>query len=320
MNKKDVPKISRWLGEIIKGSFNIERASSDASFRTYYRVTHNKGTDIVMYAPPDKESLTDVIKINSKLDSANITVPKIKKVDEGLGLMLMSDFGKKVYLNNLNDETVFCLYTDAIDVIHNMQNNITTSDLDCFDIREQRNETNLFIDWFLKKHIGYNDEKLDSMGIKKIFTDLLEKIDEIPKTFIHRDYHSRNLMLLEKGNPGVLDYQDAMVGPITYDLVSLLKDCYIKWDNELINKMSKTYFQRISDVETSFDVFSYWLDITGLQRHLKAIGIFTRLNYRDNKPAYMNDIPRTLGYVREIVGKYDELKEIKLVLDGLRLE
>ena len=320
MNKKDVSKISSWLGEIIKGSFNIERASSDASFRTYYRVTHNKGTDIVMYAPPDKESLTDVIKINSKLDSANITVPKIKKVDEGLGLMLMSDFGKKVYLNNLNDETVFCLYTDAIDVIHNMQNNITTSDLDCFDIREQRNETNLFIDWFLKKHIGYNDEKLDSMGIKKIFTDLLEKIDEIPKTFIHRDYHSRNLMLLEKGNPGVLDYQDAMVGPITYDLVSLLKDCYIKWDNELINKMSKTYFQRISDVETSFDVFSYWFDITGLQRHLKAIGIFTRLNYRDNKPAYMNDIPRTLVYVRETLGKYDELKEIKLVLDELRLE
>ena len=320
MNKKDVSKISRWLGEIIKGSFNIERASSDASFRTYYRVTHNKGTDIVMYAPPDKESLTDVIKINSKLDSANITVPKIKKVNEGLGLMLMSDFGKKVYLNNLNDETVFCLYTDAIDVIHNMQNNITTSDLDCFDIREQRNETNLFIDWFLKKHIGYNDEKLDSMGIKKIFTDLLEKIDEIPKKFVHRDYHSRNLMLLEKGNPGVLDYQDAMVGPITYDLVSLLKDCYIKWDNELINKMSKTYFQRISDVETSFDVFSYWLDITGLQRHLKAIGIFTRLNYRDNKPAYMNDIPRTLVYVRETLGKYDELKEIKLVLDELRLE
>ena len=320
MNKKDVSKISRWLGEIIKGSFNIERASSDASFRTYYRVTHNKGTDIVMYAPPDKESLTDVIKINSKLDSANITVPKIKKVNEGLGLMLMSDFGKKVYLNNLNDETVFCLYTDAIDVIHNMQNNITTSDLDCFDIREQRNETNLFIDWFLKKHIGYNDEKLDSMGIKKIFTDLLEKIDEIPKKFVHRDYHSRNLMLLEKGNPGVLDYQDAMVGPITYDLVSLLKDCYIKWDNELINKMSKTYFQRISDVETSFDVFSYWLDITGLQRHLKAIGIFTRLNYRDNKPVYMNDIPRTLSYVRETVGKYDELKEIKLVLDELRLE
>ena len=320
MNKKDVSKISSWLGEIIKGSFNIERASSDASFRTYYRVTHNKGTDIVMYAPPDKESLTDVIKINSKLDSANITVPKIKKVNEGLGLMLMSDFGKKVYLNNLNDETVFCLYTDAIDVIHNMQNNITTSDLDCFDIREQRNETNLFIDWFLKKHIGYNDEKLDSMGIKKIFTDLLEKIDEIPKKFVHRDYHSRNLMLLEKGNPGVLDYQDAMVGPITYDLVSLLKDCYIKWDNELINKMSKTYFQRISDVETSFDVFSYWLDITGLQRHLKAIGIFTRLNYRDNKPVYMNDIPRTLSYVRETVGKYDELKEIKLVLDELRLE
>jgi len=320
MNKKDISKISSWLGEIIKGSFNIERASSDASFRTYYRVTHNKGTDIVMYAPPDKESLTDVIKINSKLDSANITVPKIKKVNEGLGLMLMSDFGKKVYLNNLNDETVFCLYTDAIDVIHNMQNNITTSDLDCFDIREQRNETNLFIDWFLKKHIGYNDEKLDSMGIKKIFTDLLEKIDEIPKKFVHRDYHSRNLMLLEKGNPGVLDYQDAMVGPITYDLVSLLKDCYIKWDNELINKMSKTYFQRISDVETSFDVFSYWLDITGLQRHLKAIGIFTRLNYRDNKPVYMNDIPRTLSYVRETVGKYDELKKIKLVLDELRLE
>tara|TARA_B100000925_G_scaffold111658_1_gene82445 strand:+ start:23 stop:982 length:960 start_codon:yes stop_codon:yes gene_type:complete len=319
MNKKDVSQISNWLNEIIKGSFHIELASSDASFRTYYRINYNEGTDIVMHAPPDKESLTDVIKINTKLEDANITVPKIKKVNEDLGLILMSDFGKKVYLDNLNNETVFCLYTDAIDVIHNMQNNISTSDLECFDIRAQKDEVNLFIDWFLKKHIGYDDKKLGDIGIEETLTDLLEKIDEIPKKFIHRDYHSRNLMLLEKGNPGVLDYQDAMTGPITYDLVSLLKDCYIKWDDELIKKMSKTYFQR-ADSKTSFDVFNYWFDISGLQRHLKAIGIFSRLNYRDNKPAYMNDIPRTLSYIRETVGKYDELKEIKLVLDELRLE
>ena len=319
MNKKDVSQISNWLNEIIKGSFHIELASSDASFRTYYRINYNEGTDIVMHAPPDKESLTDVIKINTKLEDANITVPKIKKVNEDLGLILMSDFGKKVYLDNLNNETVFCLYTDAIDVIHNMQNNISTSDLECFDIRAQKDEVNLFIDWFLKKHIGYDDKKLGDIGIEETLTDLLEKIDEIPKKFIHRDYHSRNLMLLEKGNPGVLDYQDAMTGPITYDLVSLLKDCYIKWDDELVKKMSKTYFQR-ADSKTSFDVFNYWFDISGLQRHLKAIGIFSRLNYRDNKPAYMNDIPRTLSYIRETVGKYDELKEIKLVLDELRLE
>lgn len=319
MNKKDLSQISNWLDETIKGSFHIELASSDASFRTYYRITHNKGTDIVMHAPPDKESLTEVIKINNKLESVNITVPKIKKVNEDLGLILMSDFGKKVYLDNLNNETVFCLYTDAIDVIHNMQNNINTSDLSYFDIREQKDEINLFIDWFLKNHIGYDDEKLDDIGIEEILTNLLEKIDGIPKKFIHRDYHSRNLMLLEKGNPGVLDYQDAMTGPITYDLVSLLKDCYIKWDDELIKKMSKTFFQRI-DVETSFDDFIYWFDITGLQRHLKAIGIFSRLNYRDNKSAYMNDIPRTLSYIKETVSKYDELREIKLVLDELKLE
>ena len=319
MNKKDVSQISNWLNEIIKGSFHIELASSDASFRTYYRINYNEGTDIVMHAPPDKESLTDVIKINTKLEDANITVPKIKKVNEDLGLILMSDFGKKVYLDNLNNETVFCLYTDAIDVIHNMQNNISTSDLMCFDMRAQKDEVNLFIDWFLKKHIGYDDKKLGDIGIEEILTDLLEKIDEIPKKFIHRDYHSRNLMLLEKGNPGVLDYQDAMTGPITYDLVSLLKDCYIKWDDELVKKMSKTYFQR-ADSKTSFDVFNYWFDISGLQRHLKAIGIFSRLNYRDNKPAYMNDIPRTLSYISDTVGKYDELKEIKLVLDELRLE
>ena len=319
MNKKDVSQISNWLNEIIKGSFHIELASSDASFRTYYRINYNEGTDIVMHAPPDKESLTDVIKINTKLEDANITVPKIKKVNEDLGLILMSDFGKKVYLDNLNNETVFCLYTDAIDVIHNMQNNISTSDLECFDIGAQKDEVNLFIDWFLKKHIGYDDKKLGDIGIEETLTDLLEKIDEIPKKFIHRDYHSRNLMLLEKGNPGVLDYQDAMTGPITYDLVSLLKDCYIKWDDELIKKMSKTYFQR-ADSKTSFDVFNYWFDISGLQRHLKAIGIFSRLNYRDNKPAYMNDIPRTLSYISDTVGKYDELKEIKLFLDELRLE
>ena len=136
-------------------------------------------------------------------------------------------------------------------------------------------------------------------------------------TFIHRDFHSRNLMVTDKNNPGVLDYQDAMIGPMTYDLVSLLKDCYIKWDNELIYKMVKTYFQRLEQSIT-YDEFEYWFDMTGLQRHLKAIGIFSRLYYRDKKSSYLEDIPRTLNYIAGLCAKYPELHEFQILVKQIK--
>jgi aminoglycoside/choline kinase family phosphotransferase len=198
-----------------------------------------------------------------------------------------------------------------------MQNNTNKEGLNAFDINIQKKEMDLFKDWFLEKHLQMKLDEDQSVYLKNFNGILTGHISRIPTTFIHRDFHSRNLMVTDKSNPGVLDYQDAMIGPITYDLVSLLKDCYIKWDDELIYKMAKTYFQRLEKSMT-YDEFEYWFDITGAQRHLKAIGIFSRLYYRDKKSSYLKDIPRTFDYIVDLCAKYPELHEFQILVKQIK--
>jgi len=322
MEKKTENKISEWIKQYYSSSFKIEVASSDASFRSYYRITSDNDVKIVMDAPPDKEPLQPFLDINKRLFEAKINVPIIYEVNESSGLVLMSDLGKRKYLDALDNETVFCLYTDAIDVINIMQNNVNISGLHNFNKQEQTNELTLFKDWFLKKHLSINEDAMISINLDKAFDILLDNITKIPTSFIHRDFHSRNLMLTETNNPGVLDYQDAMIGPITYDLVSLIKDCYITWDEPLIRDISKSFYSKIKDqhLSSSFEEFIYWLDITGVQRHLKAIGIFSRLKYRDNKSSYMGDIKRTFNYIDNVINKYPEMQVIKKAFDVLDIK
>ena len=322
MNEKRLALLTEWAKKLYSSNIEIEKASSDASFRSYYRIRSNNDTKIIMDAPPEKEPLSPFLDITKRLSKANINVPEIFELDEDLGFILMSDLGKIKYLDKLNDETVYCLYTDAMDTIHKMQTEVDVSNLKNFDSKELITEMDLFKDWFLKKHLNYNFDNEGLNNIQECFDSLVKIILEIPTTFVHRDFHSRNLMITDSNNPGVLDYQDALIGPITYDAVSLLKDCYVNWDKKLIAEMLSTYYKKIkadyNNIE--FDEFSFWFDVVGLQRHFKAIGIFSRLNYRDNKITFMEDIPRTYKYVDEVVNKYTELTSVKEILNEMDIK
>jgi len=317
MEQNKLSDLTKWVKKYYSQKFTIEKASEDASFRSYYRIISQGDTKIIMDAPPQHEPLTSFLDVTKRLELAEVNVPIIYEVDESKGYILMSDLGKNNYLDMLDKETVYCLYTDAIDVICKMQNNTNKEGLNAFDINIQKKEMDLFKDWFLEKHLQMKLDEDQSVYLKNFNGILTGDISRIPTTFIHRDFHSRNLMVTDKSNPGVLDYQDAMIGPITYDLVSLLKDCYIKWDDELIYKMAKTYFQRL-EKSITYDEFEYWFDITGLQRHLKAIGIFSRLHYRDKKSSYLKDIPRTFNYINKLCGKYPELHEFQKLVKKIK--
>ena len=319
MNEKRLALLTEWAKKIYSSNIEIEKASSDASFRSYYRIQSDNDTKIIMDAPPEKEPLSSFLDITKRLSKAKINVPEIFELDEDLGFILMSDLGKTKYLDKLNDETVYCLYTDAMDTIHKMQTEVDVSSLKNFDSKELITEMDLFKDWFLEKHLNHNFDNEGLNNIQECFNSITKIILEIPTVFVHRDFHSRNLMITDSNNPGVLDYQDALIGPITYDAVSLLKDCYVNWDKKLITEMLSTYYKKIkADYNNiGFDEFSFWFDVVGLQRHFKAIGIFSRLNYRDNKITFMQDIPRTYKYVDEVVNKYTELKSVKEMLNEM---
>jgi len=322
MNEKRLALLTEWAKKIYSSNIEIEKASSDASFRSYYRIRSSNDTKIIMDAPPEKEPLSSFLDITKRLSKANINVPEIFELDEDLGFILMSDLGKTKYLDKLNDETVYCLYTDAMDTIHKMQTEVDVSNLKNFDSKELITEMDLFKDWFLEKHLNHNFDNKGLNNIQECFNCITKIILEIPTAFVHRDFHSRNLMVTDSNNPGVLDYQDALIGPITYDAVSLLKDCYVNWDNKLIAEMLSTYYKKIkanyNNIE--FDEFNFWFDVVGLQRHFKAIGIFSRLNYRDNKITFMQDIPRTYKYVDEVVNKYTELTSVKEMLNDMGIK
>jgi len=322
MNEKRLALLTEWAKKLYSSNIKIEKASSDASFRSYYRIQSDNDTKIIMDAPPEKEPLSSFLDITKRLSKAKINVPEIFELDEDLGFILMSDLGKTKYLDKLDDETVYCLYTDAMDTIHKMQTEVDVSSLKNFDSKELITEMDLFKDWFLEKHLNHNFDNEGLNNIQECFNSLTKIILEIPTTFVHRDFHSRNLMITDSNNPGVLDYQDALIGPITYDAVSLLKDCYVNWDNKLIAEMLSTYYKKIkanyNNIE--FDEFNFWFDVVGLQRHFKAIGIFSRLNYRDNKITFMQDIPRTYKYVDEVVNKYTELTSVKEMLNDMGIK
>ena len=312
-------KLVAWLDENSYEKTSLVDLSGDASFRKYYRVKKNELSYVVMDCPPDKENLKAFISITKKLHDAKVNVPKLFECHHENGFLVLSDLGDDLYSRKLDSETVYCLYTDALEAIVKMQTSTDYSDLGSFDDLYQE-ENNLFIDWFLGNHLGISlhNGYLDS--INKEFNKLNSSLKEIPQTFVHRDYHSRNLLVTDTNNPGVIDYQDAVMGPVTYDLVSLLKDCYVTWDDGLIEDMLESFFSRIkcNDINNISD-FRYWFDMTGLQRHIKAIGIFSRLNYRDNKDNYLQDIPRTYSYIEKTLKKYKDLTNLDEIFSDLNL-
>jgi aminoglycoside/choline kinase family phosphotransferase len=304
--------IKSWVSDLLNGDdFTITSASSDASFRRYFRVRSGNSTWIVMDAPPDQEDTRPFIKVGKFLASQSLHVPDIIGQNLEMGFLLLSDLGSQPYLNILNDNSADKLYQDAIDSLITMQcSDLTAINLPRYDRPLLQRELSLFPEWFLKRHFELSPPPF----LQAIFDDLIENALSQPQVVVHRDYHSRNLMVVAERNPGIIDFQDAVIGPISYDLVSLLRDCYIAWPEDKIKAWLQYYFdaaqQRGLLANCDIESFTRWFDLIGLQRHLKVLGIFCRLHYRDNKPNYMDDLPQTLRYVRQICQRYDNLQPL----------
>lgn len=309
--------IIHWLNHTLKLEIrHFESASCDASFRRYFRVTHSKGQHIVMDAPPEKENTEPFICIDTLLKKSGINVPQIYQKDIKQGFLLLEDFGCSSYLDQLNDSTATELYLQAFNSLFKLQSNITISNckLPCYDEALLNTELSLFYQWFLQQHLNISIPEQIKVTLNQL---LISSALEQPQVCVHRDFHSRNLMVLAENSPGIIDFQDAVIGPISYDLVSLLRDCYISWPEEKVDQWMNIYFQKISTsglITVNIDTFTRWFDLMGLQRHLKAIGIFCRLHLRDNKSDYLADIPRTMNYVKQICNKYPEFTEFNQFL------
>ena len=297
-------QLERWLSEDLKLSYTeITPASGDASFRRYFRLHRDGDSLIAMDAPPEREDCRPFIRIARELHAIGLHVPEVLEEDLGQGFLLLKDLGSRQYLPELEAASVERLYGDALGALAVLQALGPTA-LPPYDEALLSREMALFPDWLLERHLGMEiGEGLRAL-LDESFAALLEAALEQPRVAVHRDYHSRNLMITGRNNPGILDFQDAVYGPVTYDLVSLLRDCYIAWPRERVESWALGYqklaFQSGVVADRDDARFLRWFDLMGAQRHLKAAGIFARLNHRDGKPGYMADVPRTLGYITEI--------------------
>ncbi|AEF99368.1 aminoglycoside phosphotransferase family protein [Methylomonas methanica] len=295
----------------------VEPASSDASFRRYFRVKHADGCHVVMDAPPERENTAPFIRNAALLQTAGLHVPAIYQQNLEQGFLLLEDLGSQNFLDTLKPDNADALYRSALDSLFKLQQAVDPSrcGLPAYDRALLSRELAIFYEWFLDKRLGI---VLPSALRQALDDCLIDSALQQPQVCVHRDYHSRNLMVLDEESPGVIDFQDAVIGPITYDVVSLLRDCYIRWPVQQVVDWLELYYQRLlaaGMVNCDFRQFKGWFDLMGLQRHLKAIGIFSRLQLRDDKPAYLADIPRTMAYVGEVCRHYPELAEFNGFLE-----
>jgi N-acetylmuramate 1-kinase len=309
--------LTHWVVDTLGFSESrIESASADASFRRYFRVTRGADTYIVMDAPPDKENVAPFISVARTLAGMNLNVPIVLARDEPCGFLLLSDLGSRQYLDELKAmREVDRLYADALTALVIMQ---TAGDgavrgLAQYDRALLLKEMDLLPEWFLGKHLGMTLGDADRAMLGRLFETLVSAALAQPAAFVHRDYHSRNLLVCAQGNPGILDFQDAVHGPVTYDAVSLLKDCYITWPPTRVRGWLLDYREQLMAAGFALPGdaadFIRWFDLMGLQRHIKVLGIFARLFYRDGKWGYLKDLPRVLDYTRAAAAAYPETAE-----------
>ena len=318
--------LSDWLGSVLPGeAFTLAPASSDASFRRYFRATLPTRTLIVMDAPPPREDCRPFVDVARRLRSAGVNAPVVHAEDLERGFLLLSDLGSRTYLSALDEASAKALYRDALVALVKMQSDASVDGLEPYDRAIQQRELDLFPDWYVAKHCGvvWTDAQkaLWKEGCEVLLANTLSQ----PTAFVHRDYHSRNLMLCEASadNPGVLDFQDALDGPITYDLVSLLKDAYIRWDEEFVLDQAVRYWDlaRRAELPVDPDFGAFYRDFEwmGVQRQLKVLGIFARLSHRDGKSAYLADMPRVADGVIAACRRYGQLHAFIPLLEGVGL-
>ncbi|UQB41588.1 phosphotransferase [Thiomicrospira microaerophila] len=290
-------------------------ASSDASFRRYFRVLfrdrHGEQSWIIMDAPPEKEDCLPFIQVSKQLASLGLQVPVVAEQDLLQGFLLLTDLGSTTYLAALTPANAEALYADALRVLVKLQTQADASLLPKYSPALLGQEMALFNDWLGQAHCDLVMSKLEQQAWLETQRYLIDSALAQPQVYVHRDYHSRNLMLTRENNPGILDFQDAVLGPLTYDAVSLLRDCYVDWPVEQVREWQRQYFlmlcQQGSLTKSEWTGFIQAMDWMGIQRHLKASGIFARLYHRDAKAGYLNDIPRTLNYIIQTGSGYAEM-------------
>lgn len=314
----------QWARDVLGDEgLTLVSASSDASFRSYWRTVGTDPTWIVMDAPPEHEDVGPWIDVARRLRAAGLLAPEVRAQDAGQGFLLISDLGTRLYLPALNDGSADALYGAALDALFALATRVSAEGLPGYDEARLVAEMELMPTWFLQRHLGVTPECEDWDVIESAFRVLLDSAAEQPAVFVHRDFHSRNLMLPprgdEGGGPGIIDFQDAVRGPITYDLVSLLRDCYITWPDDRVHAWVDAFHTRLVAAGiTRSDAarFRRWFDLMGLQRHIKVLGIFCRLWYRDGKAGYLADLPRVWAYVRDVGRRHAEIAPLVGLLEA----
>jgi aminoglycoside/choline kinase family phosphotransferase len=320
-------QLAEWLKKALNGAdFKLTSASADASFRRYFRL-HLEceflgySTLIAMDAPPQQEDCTPFVRIAKKFLDAGLNVPKIIAQDISNGFLLLSDLGNDTYLQHLNNETAQMLYGDATNALIKLQLATNSHDLPIYNAALLTREMQLFPDWYVNEHLGQTLNTEQQGWLNQTFTALNKNILSQGQVTVHRDYHSRNLMVTYENTPGILDFQDAVRGAISYDLVSLLKDAYIQWDEEQVIDMAVRYWEPAKKaglpVANDFSEFYRDFEWMGAQRHIKVLGIFARLYHRDGKNGYLKDMPLVMHYLRKVCARYVELRPMLRLLDAL---
>lgn len=322
--------VQEWLASLaLVDAASARPASADASFRRYFRVDvlpehrqQHGATLVVMDAPPERENTAAFLKVDQLLQEAGVTVPVIVAQDLAQGFVLMSDLGVSTYLQVLDHDNAATLYAEALGALIKIQKASQPGVLPEFDRAFMLREMNLFPEWYIEKHLGAKLTDAQSAELQKVFDAILANCLAQQQVYMHRDYHSRNLMWMDdKKNPGILDFQDAVYGPITYDVASLLRDAYIQWDEELVLDWAIRYWQQAKaeglPVHKDIDSFYKDMEYMGLQRHIKILGLFCRLNYRDGKSNYLGDLPTVMEYVRKTANRYKDLRPLVKLLDTL---
>ena len=314
-------QIKAWLHrKFPDSSFSISPASADASFRRYFRATFADRTLIVMDAPPKNEDCRPFIHIAQLFCTAGVHVPQVLEQDLEQGFLLLTDLGSTTYLQALNASNALELYGAATDALITIQLASREFELPSYDKALLMREMYLFPEWYVAKHLQVTLDDKQNAALETVFQRILQNNLAQPRVFVHRDYHSRNLMV-STPNPGILDFQDAVYGPITYDLASLFKDAYIHWEEAEVLDWLIRYWEKARKsglpVHSSFADFFRDYEWMGVQRHLKVLGIFARLYHRDSKDGYLKDLPRVMDYLRRACERYVDLKPLLHILDTL---
>src|SRR5262245_4154242 len=317
--------LERWLSVQLRGArFSLTPASEDASFRRYFRASLDDGTSFVaMDAPPDKEDCRPFVHVAELLRAAGVHAPRVHAQDLAQGFLLLADLGTRTYLEELAPGNAPRLFAAATEALIRWQRATRAGELPPYDEALLRREMQLFPDWYVSRHLGLELKEEQRSLLEQLFALLAQSALAQPKVYVHRDYMPRNLML-SNPNPGVLDFQDAVIGPITYDMVSLMRDAFLSWEEEAVLDWTVRYWEKAkaADLPVDADFGEFWraFEWMGLQRHLKVLGIFARINYRDGKPKYLADTPRFLRYARAVGKRYTALAPLNRLLDDLRCE